>query len=184
VPSWIVGSLSQLPACAVRPPFVHLGVDAVIPHCVGPQTRLRTAMEGYYSSTPGVLARVILCRSVITYATPSVPLVGTPRFHRGAAYARCLRCAGAPRRPTSPHCVGGSQKGTRLHMRQDRCDGVPSSVILAPCSGPSRHGLTARRERQDKRDGQPRRPLRAARLHAQAGTKERPQGTNKGTAQK
>src|SRR6476619_6226174 len=62
-----------------------------------------TAMEGYYSSTPGVLARVrvIVSRSVITYATPSVPLVGTSRFHRKAAYTRCLRCAGAPRRPTS-----------------------------------------------------------------------------------
>ncbi len=31
----------------------------------------------------------------------SVPLVGTSHFHRMAAYTRCLRCAGAPRRPTS-----------------------------------------------------------------------------------
>ena len=38
---------------------------------------------------------------IITYSTPSVPLAGTPRFHREAAYTRCLRCAGAPRRPTS-----------------------------------------------------------------------------------
>src|SRR6266850_7270326 len=29
------------------------------------------------------------------------PLVGTSRFHRRAAYTRCLRCAGAPRRPAS-----------------------------------------------------------------------------------
>src|SRR5262249_34582441 len=36
---------------SLHPPFVHLGVNTVIPHCVGPQTRLRTAMEGYYSST-------------------------------------------------------------------------------------------------------------------------------------
>ena len=93
----------RCPSSSLHPPFVHLGVNAVIPHCVGPQTRLRTAMEGYYSSTPGVLARVrvIVSRSVITYATPSVPLVGTPRFHRKAAYTRCLRCAGAPRRPPS-----------------------------------------------------------------------------------
>lgn len=27
--------------------------------------------------------------------------MGTSRFHRTAAYTRCLRCAGAPRRPTS-----------------------------------------------------------------------------------
>ena len=93
----------RCPPSSLPPLFVHLGVIAVIPHCVGPQTRLRTAMEGYYSSTPGVLARVrvIVSRSVITYATPSVPLMGTPRFHRKAAYTRCLRCAGAPRRPTS-----------------------------------------------------------------------------------
>src|SRR6516165_4689240 len=91
------------PSSSLHPPFVHLVVNAIIPHCVGPRTRLRTALEGYYSSTPGVLARVrvIVSRSVITYSTPSVPLVGTPRFHRKAAYTRCLRCAGAPRRPAS-----------------------------------------------------------------------------------
>src|SRR6478672_12154728 len=93
----------RCPPSSLHPPFVHLRVNAVIPHCVGPQTRLRTAMEGYYSSTPGVLARVrvIVSRSVITYSTPSVPLVGTPRFHRKAAYTQCLRCAGAARRPAS-----------------------------------------------------------------------------------
>ena len=29
---------------------------------------------------------------------PIAPLAGTSRFHRTAAYTRCLRCAGAPRR--------------------------------------------------------------------------------------
>jgi hypothetical protein len=55
------------------------------------------------SSTSGALApgRVILSRSIFTYPTPSAPLAGTSRFHRTAAYTRCLRCAGAPRRPTS-----------------------------------------------------------------------------------
>ena len=93
----------RCPSSSLHPPFVLLGVNAVIPHCVGPQTRLRTAMEGYYSSTPGVLARVrvIVSRSVITYSTPSVPLASTPRFRRMAAYTRCLRCAGAHRRPAS-----------------------------------------------------------------------------------
>ena len=32
---------------------------------------------------------------------PIRPLAGTSRFHRMAAYTRCLRCAGAPRRPAS-----------------------------------------------------------------------------------
>jgi hypothetical protein len=56
------------PTSGLHPPFVRLVVEAIIPHCVGPQTRLRTAMEGYYSSAPGVLARirVIVSRSVIT----------------------------------------------------------------------------------------------------------------------
>src|SRR5215471_10006803 len=39
--------------------------------------------------------------AVITYSAPSASLAGTSRFHRMAAYTRCLRCAGAPRRPTS-----------------------------------------------------------------------------------
>jgi hypothetical protein len=87
----------------LHPPFVRLVVPTVVPHCVGPQTRLRTAVEDHYSSAPGALARVrvVVSRSVITYSAPSVPLVGTPRFHRMAAYTRCLRCAGAPRRPAS-----------------------------------------------------------------------------------
>ena len=39
--------------------------------------------------TPGVLA------------PDPVPLAGTARFHRTAAYTHCLRCAGAQKRPTS-----------------------------------------------------------------------------------
>jgi hypothetical protein len=65
--------LKLLPACTVRrpvciPPFVHLVVSTVVPLCVGPPTRLRTALEGYYSSAPGALAqvRVIVSRTVIT----------------------------------------------------------------------------------------------------------------------
>jgi len=56
------------PSSSLHPPFVHLVVTTVVPHCVGPRTRLRTALEGYYSSAPGVLARVrvIVSRSVIT----------------------------------------------------------------------------------------------------------------------
>ncbi len=34
--------------------------------------------------------------------TPSASLAGTSRLHRSAAYTRCLRCAGAPRRPARP----------------------------------------------------------------------------------
>jgi hypothetical protein len=34
-------------------------------------------------------------------SAPSDPLAGTSRFRRFTTYTRCLRCAGAPRRPTS-----------------------------------------------------------------------------------
>ena len=41
------------PTSSLHPPFVHLVVSTVVPLCVGPPTRLRTAVEGYYSSAPG-----------------------------------------------------------------------------------------------------------------------------------
>ena len=54
-------------------------------------------------STPGALTpvRVIVSRSINAYPAPSAPLAGTSQLHRPAAYMRCLRCAGAPRRPAS-----------------------------------------------------------------------------------
>ncbi|MEH2562215.1 hypothetical protein V1289_001842 [Bradyrhizobium sp. AZCC 2289] len=66
------------------------------------------------------------------------------------------------------------EQGTRLRVRQDRYDGVPSSVILAPCSGPSRRGLAAW-----KREA---RPARRPALTAPArGSSERA-GRDEGTA--
>src|SRR3954471_18853363 len=76
-------------------------------------------MEGGSPSAPGALARVrvMLSRSVLAEPAPSAPLAGTSRLHRKAAYTRCLRCAGAPRRPAS-----GS--GLSLPFRPD----MPSSL--------------------------------------------------------
>ena len=56
------------PTSSLHPPVVRLVVTTVVPHCVGPRTRLRTAMEDHYSSAPRALAqvRVIVSRSVIT----------------------------------------------------------------------------------------------------------------------
>src|SRR6266702_3441657 len=56
------------PMIGLHPPFVRLVVTTVVPHCVGPRTRFRTAVEDHYSSAPGALARVrvIVSRSVIT----------------------------------------------------------------------------------------------------------------------
>src|SRR4051794_18473966 len=60
-------------------------------------------MEGGSPSAPGALARVrvMLSRSVLAEPAPSAPLAGPSRLHRRAASTRCLRCAGAPRRPAS-----------------------------------------------------------------------------------
>src|SRR3954451_11313260 len=76
-------------------------------------------MEGGSPSAPGALARVrvMLSRSVLAEPAPSAPLAGTSRLHRRAAYPRCLRCAGALRRPAS-----GS--GLSLPFRPD----MPSSL--------------------------------------------------------
>ncbi len=48
-----------------------------------------------------ILFPVIVSRSITTYPAPSAPLAGASQLHRPAAYMRCLRCAGAPRRPAS-----------------------------------------------------------------------------------
>jgi hypothetical protein len=76
-PFWIVSSLSLLPAYAVRRPgcirpSYTLVVKAMIPHCVGPQTRLRTALDGYYSSTPAPSAGAIAKAELLQNRTSAV----------------------------------------------------------------------------------------------------------------
>src|SRR6516164_2764231 len=73
----------------------------MVPHCVGPEDSIVHRLEGGWPSAPEALARVqvIVSWSVITYSASSVSLAGAPRFRRMAAYTRCLRCAGATRRP-------------------------------------------------------------------------------------
>src|SRR4051812_49345509 len=62
------------------------------------------------------------------------PLAGTSRLHRRAAYTRCLRCAGAPRRPAS-----GS--GLSLPFRPDMPSSLTpgsSSSHVSSCATPTR----------------------------------------------
>src|SRR3954466_5669265 len=67
----------------------------------------------------------MLSRSVLAHPAPSAPLAGTSRLHRRAAYPRCLRCAGAPRRPAS-----GS--GLSLPFRPDMPSSLtPGSSVIA-----------------------------------------------------
>ncbi|MGH8525084.1 MAG: hypothetical protein ACREXY_13000, partial [Gammaproteobacteria bacterium] len=74
------------------------------------------------------------------------------------------------------------QQGACLRVRQDRCNSAPTCLILTPCSGPSRRGLetlvqVARHPQRPALTA----PARGAPQRLQAGTKERPPGTNKGT---
>ena len=75
---------------------------------------------------------------------------------RGRQEATAPQRAGdCARQQARPHRLGGSQQGARLRVRQDECDGVPTCLILAPCSGPSRRGLAALEQAAGQRDGQP-----------------------------
>jgi len=84
-------------------PFVHLVANIGYPVLSRAAGSIVHRHEAEYSATPEVLApvRVVLSRSIITYSTSSAPLTGTSQLHRTAAYMRCLRCAGVPRRPAS-----------------------------------------------------------------------------------
>ena len=108
-PSLIPLRLSLLPAFPLRelglpPPFV-LSAAAWILRSV---SEITCSVEHRHASnlrcsTPGALApvQVMLSWPIVTYSAPSAPLAGTPQFRRTAVYMRCLRCAGAPRRPAS-----------------------------------------------------------------------------------
>ncbi len=75
------------PTSSLHPPFVRLVVSTVVPLCVGPSTRLRTAVEGHYSSAPGALAQS--------------PGYSVPNRHR----------LFGPIRPTRGHIAGTLQRG-------------------------------------------------------------------------
>ena len=99
--------LRRMPIASIGwpPPFVLSAGGVGIPVlCRGAAARLSTSVaSGLGRSTPGALAPVwvLLSRSILTYSAPSAPLAGASRFHRWAAYTRCLRCASPPRRPAS-----------------------------------------------------------------------------------
>src|SRR3954464_1175416 len=90
----------------------------------------------------------MLSRSVLASPAPSAPLAGTSRLHRRAAYPRCLRCAGAPRRPAS-----GS--GLSLPFRPD----MPSSLTPgSSTSHVSRVAMPTRPSPRSERLGTPNTP--------------------------
>jgi hypothetical protein len=123
------------------------------PYCAGGRGALEhLRASGLCRSTPGALApvRVILSRSLIAYSAPSAPLAGSSRFHRLAAYTRCLRCASPPRRPASGSVLS-LPVPSRHAVLYDRgesigCSGsVPSPMTLAFAeSQPARHSQVSR----------------------------------------
>src|SRR3979490_2642676 len=92
----------------------------------------------------------------------------------------CWRLRSPTSSPASPgrFFTRGAPSSASRPMKQ-RAD-----PLLAPCSGPSRRGLaTLAREARQARRPTLTVPAPGAPLHPQVGTKERPPGTNKGTAQ-
>jgi hypothetical protein len=85
-------------------PFVHSAATPYVRRCV---RTVGSVMFHHSRSSPPLPQRSSLrsgffCPSPSTLkTTSSVPLGGTSRFRRLAAYTECLRCAGAPRRPPS-----------------------------------------------------------------------------------
>ena len=133
VPSWMISGLSLLPACAVRHPV------CIRPSCASWSQRLSALCRvadsiahrrrGHYSSAPGALAqvRVIVSRTVITYSAPSVPLAGTSRFHRMAAYTR--DAFAVPERLSDPRVVPGFRCPFRPDMPPSLTPG--SSIVVS-----------------------------------------------------
>ena len=84
-------------------PFAHLLVRFVVPFCAGPTTPRCAALE--WGSTPpqGLSLRSgFFCPGPSTLIQPHPTHSWAHRdFADNATYTRCLRCAGAPRRPTS-----------------------------------------------------------------------------------
>jgi hypothetical protein len=81
--------LKLLPTCAVRRPVCIRPSCAVVPLCVGPPTRLRTAVEGYYLDHPSAEQRPIL--STEGLAGPPANFGGPSRFAHGRCFTRSIR---------------------------------------------------------------------------------------------
>ena len=123
------------------------------PYCAGGRRALEhLRASGPGRSTPGALAPVwvLLSRSILTYSAPSAPLAGASRFHRWAAYTRCLRCASPPRRPASGSVLSLCVP-SRHAVLCDRGEfigcscSVPSPTTLAfAVSPPARHSRVYR----------------------------------------
>ena len=85
----------RCPKSSLHPPFVHLVVSTVVPLCVGPPTRLRTAVEGYYSSARAHRQGRSTCikgaRGRYIAALTNKPMRPIERF-RGSKQARFPPC--------------------------------------------------------------------------------------------
>ena len=100
-------------------PFAHLIVRFGYPVlCRADDSSMRRLGVGF-DSAPGALApvRVLLSRSINTYPPHPTHSLAHRDFADFATYTRCLRCAGAPRRPAS-----GSGLSLTFHP------GMPSSM--------------------------------------------------------
>ena len=79
---------------------------------------------------------------VLVKIGPTLAPLWARDLDRGGQEAPASQRAGdRARQQACPHRLGGSSQGARFRVRQDPCISVPTCLILAPCSGPSRRGL-------------------------------------------
>ena len=88
---------------SLSPSFAHRGVSVINPALCRADVSLMRRLGVGLDSAPGTLAplRVILSRCIITYWSHPTHSPAHRDFAVCATYTRCLRCAGAPRRPAS-----------------------------------------------------------------------------------
>ena len=102
----MISGLSLLPTCAVdiqfASTFVHFVVATVVRSKSGLRDSIMHRHAVEYSTYPRGSRSGPGCSVPVRHHLIGIrPLAGTSRFHRIATYTRCLRCAGAPRRPAS-----------------------------------------------------------------------------------
>ena len=89
------------PSSSLHPPFVHLVVTTVVPHCVGPPTRLCTAVEDHYSSAQGPSLGFELC--CLGPSSLNRPHPSRSQAHRDFAAWRLIRDAFAVGSASATH---------------------------------------------------------------------------------
>jgi hypothetical protein len=136
--------LGRRPTSGLHPPFVRLVVTTVVPHCVGPQTRLRTAVEDHYSFAPGLsLPNTPSCpfdsRSRLTTA-PAPARWRSPNMHLSIADTPRRRPEAGKSLPSrAPRDLAPPAAWPRWGARHDSSAPCCTGARISPASSGRRH---------------------------------------------